>query len=71
MFCNNCIRLTYLNTKKKCMKCQSDVYINIAVLCDNCSASEGTCGICLKKNNMHSINKSRYTGGKCKSCGGQ
>lgn len=64
MFCNNCVKLAYLHTKKKCIRCQSDVLNNISVLCEKCSGNENVCSACLKK-----IAPKSYTKRGCKSCG--
>lgn len=66
MFCNNCVKLAYLHTKKSCIKCQSDVLNNISVLCAKCSGNEGVCAVCLKKV-LSGANSSTKRG--CKSCG--
>ncbi len=50
MFCNNCVKLAYLHTKKKCIRCQSEVLNNISVICVKCSGAEGICSVCLRKN---------------------
>lgn len=49
MFCSSCVKLSYLYTKKPCMKCKGDVLNNISVLCETCSNSNKTCSACLKK----------------------
>ena len=65
MYCSNCSKLSILYAKKKCFKCQGDVFINISILCEPCSLREKICAACLKKNNVS--NKVRNRG--CKSCG--
>ncbi len=71
MFCNNCVKLAYLHTKKKCIRCQSEVLNNISILCVKCSGTEGVCSVCLRKNRSSIANKSTYNypGGGCKTCG--
>jgi hypothetical protein len=68
MFCNNCVTLAYLHTKKSCIRCQSDVLNNISVLCERCSGNEGVCSACLKKNSRRA-NPNSSTKRGCKSCG--
>lgn len=58
MLCSNCIKLSSLPAKKKCIKCQGDITTNINVLCDFCSASEKKCAVCIKKVSEYYINKS-------------
>lgn len=72
MFCNNCVKLAYLHTKKSCIRCQSEVLNNISVLCIKCASTEGVCSVCLKKNTpkVVPVVPHNYRGGGCKSCGG-
>jgi len=49
MLCSNCSKLATMVTHKKCVRCQGAVYININVLCDNCSNNEKQCAVCIKK----------------------
>lgn len=49
MMCFNCSKLSFLNTKKTCIRCQGEVFNNLSVLCEHCSSSERQCSICLKK----------------------
>lgn len=69
MFCNNCIKLAYLHTKKKCIKCQSEVLNNISVLCIKCAGTEGVCSVCLK-HTSRVTSPVNYNKG-CRSCGGR
>lgn len=62
MLCVNCSKLSYIYANKKCIRCNSNVNINIAVLCDACSNSDRLCAICLKKTNL---NKSQSKGCGC------
>jgi hypothetical protein len=70
MFCNNCIKLAYLHTKKKCIRCQGEVLNNIAVLCNRCSSNESVCSVCLKNRGLASPNANNYKKSGCRSCGG-
>lgn len=49
MLCSNCSKLATQQTNKKCNRCQASVYINVFVLCDQCSNSSQQCAVCLKK----------------------
>jgi len=49
MLCNTCSKLASMNTQKTCLRCNSFIYINLSVICDNCSKTEKLCSICLKK----------------------
>ena len=49
MLCPNCSRLSSNQAHKKCIKCNSSVFLQLSVLCENCSATEKKCSICLKK----------------------
>ena len=66
MLCFNCSKLNYMYTNKSCLRCQADVFTNIAVICDRCSSTEKTCAACLKKTDNFTRNK-KNTG--CRSCG--
>lgn len=70
MLCNNCVKLAYLHTKKKCVRCQGDVFENISVLCNRCSVAEGVCSVCLKKKGLATPNPANYKKGGCRSCSG-
>ena len=48
MICSNCSKLAYLYTNKNCLRCQGNVTVNIAVICEVCSANSNNCTICLK-----------------------
>ena len=69
MFCSNCVKLVYLHTKKKCVRCQGEVFNNISVLCTKCCTAEGVCSVCLKKQNLATFNPANAKKG-CRSCGG-
>lgn len=49
MFCNQCLKLSILNTKKICVKCSKEIVFNISCICDQCSEIEQVCAACLKK----------------------
>lgn len=49
MFCSNCAKLAILHTKKICIKCQGEIFNNLSVLCETCSARDKVCAICVKK----------------------
>ena len=67
MFCNNCSKLNFLYTQKTCMKCKAAVLNNISVLCEQCSATNLTCSVCLKK--IHNSKFKISNSGGCKGCG--
>ena len=69
MFCSNCAKLAYLHTKKKCVRCQGDVFTNISVLCTRCATAEGVCAVCLKKKPLATSNPANYGKKGCRSCG--
>lgn len=72
MLCSTCSKLQILNTNKKCMKCQSAITQNIAILCETCSLTSQSCAACLRKvyrNLENPIYKPRNGG--CRSCGGK
>jgi len=49
MLCSNCLKLAFMSTNKKCVRCQGALFNNISVLCDNCSETHKQCSVCLKK----------------------
>lgn len=49
MLCDNCKKLSILSARKKCIRCQAEVSLNISALCEFCSATEKQCSACLKK----------------------
>lgn len=49
MICSTCSKLAILHGKRKCNRCQSDVFVNLAILCEICSFNDKSCSICLKK----------------------
>ena len=57
MLCTNCLYLAFMYSNKKCIRCNSDVTINISVLCEQCSLTSKSCAVCLKKIVNHKINK--------------
>lgn len=71
MLCNNCNKLAFASTNKKCMKCPLDVFKSIAILCISCSEKDNICEICLKKliptQNMNNLIKPFFKS-KCGSC---
>lgn len=66
MLCNNCTKLLFQFTNKKCMRCTGSITQNIHVICDSCSKIAQQCAACLKKIQNNTINK-HYFGG-CGSC---
>jgi hypothetical protein len=66
MLCSNCTSLAFTYTKKKCVRCKSDVNINIYILCDTCAKKDNSCNACLKKINL---SPPKNIVGKCR-CGG-
>lgn len=65
MICSSCSKLSSIATKKQCKKCKTDIYSNIAVICNSCSDKNNICAYCLKK--LLSDSKLRPKG--CFSCG--
>lgn len=59
MMCASCSKLAFLYTKKSCLRCQGEVVITIAVICEICSTKEQICSVCLKK----IVNNPPRTGG--------
>jgi hypothetical protein len=49
MMCGSCAKLAFLYTKKQCIRCQGEVIVTIAVLCEFCSLTNKICSVCLKK----------------------
>lgn len=49
MMCSSCSRLAFLYTKKICIRCQGEVAVNIAVICEICSIKNKICSVCSKK----------------------
>ena len=49
MMCTNCSKLAFIYVKKACLRCQGEVAINIAVVCEICSAKNKICTVCSKK----------------------
>lgn len=66
MLCPNCSKLVFLNTKRKCVRCQNEVLNNISVLCETCSNVDKICSVCLKKTNNPEMKKLSHGG--CGSC---
>lgn len=53
MMCVSCSRLAFLYTKKSCVRCQGQVLVTVAVLCEVCSLTDKVCSVCLKKVNTN------------------
>lgn len=70
MFCSNCSKLSYMHTKKNCIKCQAVVFNNISTICERCSSSDLVCSVCLKKISNNNFVANKNIGFGCKSCGG-
>lgn len=68
MLCDSCKKLAILQINKKCIKCTNAVYENISVICQNCSAVEKKCSVCLKK--IFDINNYKFKNSGC-NCGGK
>ncbi len=66
MLCSNCLKLSLLTGKRSCVRCQSEIHNNLAVLCERCSETSKSCAICLKKV-LGNINKLKSGG--CSVCG--
>lgn len=64
MMCPNCSKLAFLYTKKKCNRCQGEVIVNIAQICELCSFNEKICSICIKKIQNKATHKGCGCGGK-------
>lgn len=64
MFCSNCAKLAFIYTKKACLRCQGEVAINIAVICEKCSSINRICTVCSKKIVDPSVNKGGCNCGK-------
>jgi hypothetical protein len=47
--CSGCSKLAFVYTKKTCHRCQGAVVVNIAVICELCSAKDHICTVCLKR----------------------
>lgn len=63
--CVNCSKLAYIFTKKSCLRCKSEVVVNIAVICEVCAGKENNCSVCLKKiNNTPRLSKGCNCGKK-------
>jgi len=67
MLCPNCTKLAFLQTNKKCMRCQGAVFNNLSVLCEFCSNTEKLCAVCLKK----VISQVERNKGRGCGCGGK
>lgn len=67
MLCPNCTKLAFLQTNKKCMRCQGGVFTNLSVLCEFCSNTEKLCSVCLKK----VISQAERNKGRGCGCGGK
>ena len=69
MFCDQCAKLAYLESKRICVRCQGSILNNISCICDGCSKDQNICSVCLKKLNTNQKPKTITFGGGCKSCG--
>lgn len=67
MLCNACSKLALLTASRTCLRCKGTIFNNISVICDNCSALEKLCSICLKK--LYSSNSKQKPRSNCSSCG--
>lgn len=67
MICHNCSSLSFMYTKKKCVRCTGETITNLSILCEACSLKDKICAVCLKK--IVPQNK-RVVTGKC-NCGGK
>lgn len=66
MLCSSCSTLSILHAQKNCFKCQSIIYSNLYIVCDNCSTKDQICNICLKKTTPIK-NKNYFGGCRCGS----
>jgi hypothetical protein len=64
MYCAECSKLLVLTSKKKCTRCNSCVYKNISVICEQCSDKTKQCSACLKT--LISLKSKKSI---CKQCG--
>lgn len=69
MLCNACSKLVLMNHKRSCLRCKGIISNNLSVVCDNCSALERLCSICLKK--LYDTSKSNKIKSNCGGCGGK
>lgn len=67
MLCSSCIKLSYSEIIKPCVKCKGNARINIAILCDACSDKDSVCCICLKKTFINSKLNILKSGCRCNS----
>lgn len=65
MFCPNCAKLAFMNSNKKCIRCQGTINNNISVLCDFCSTTARQCSVCLKKTYASESEKQKNRGCNC------
>ncbi len=61
MFCQSCSSLSFLYTKKKCVRCTGEINNNLSIICDSCSLKDKACSVCLKKTDGFS-NKNKNIG---------
>jgi hypothetical protein len=65
MMCTNCSKLAFIYTKKRCIRCQAEVLVTVAVLCELCSLNDRICSVCLKKiSNPATVQRGCGCGGK-------
>lgn len=69
MFCPQCLKLSILNTKRTCVKCQGNILDNLSCICDKCSKENNICAICLKKINLNVGQNGFSLRRGCSSCG--
>lgn len=67
MLCPTCSVLSFMKTHKLCVKCKEPTSINIAILCDKCSARDLLCAICLKRTNNAPIKDKKTSKCRCNS----
>ena len=66
MLCQNCSKLSKLESKRHCVRCTGTILDNISCICEACSKEQNLCAVCLKRMN---IEKPRPFADGCKSCG--
>lgn len=67
MICSSCSTLSILHTKRNCFRCQTLMYKNLYIICDDCALKDQICNICLKKMTPINIIKNRSGGCRCGS----
>ncbi len=66
MLCSNCVKLAFIASKRKCIRCSNETTNGICVLCDFCSGAEKQCAVCVKKISEYYLNKSFTRNCGCK-----